>query len=59
MKVGISIDRSVKETEVLITAQEQTENVDALYAAMLPGKMMRPRAVREDEVISHGFVLFT
>lgn len=32
MKVGISIDRSVKEMEVLITAQEQSESVDALYA---------------------------
>lgn len=32
MKVVISIDRSVKEMEVLITAQEQSESVDALYA---------------------------
>lgn len=31
MKVGINIDRSAEEIEVLITAQEQTEAVDALY----------------------------
>ena len=31
MKVGIKIDRSVEEVEVLITAQEQSRTVDALY----------------------------
>ena len=31
MKVGIKIDPSVKETEVLITAGEQSETVGALY----------------------------
>lgn len=31
MKVGISIDRSVEEVEVLITAQEQSGTVNALY----------------------------
>lgn len=31
MKVGINIDRSVEEVEVLITAQEQNRTVDALY----------------------------
>ncbi len=31
MKVGINIDRSVEEVEVLITAQEQSRTVDALY----------------------------
>lgn len=31
MKVGINIDRSVEEVEVLITAQEQSRMVDALY----------------------------
>lgn len=31
MKVGINIDRSVEEVEVLITAQEQNKTVDALY----------------------------
>ena len=31
MKVGINIDRSIAEMEVLITAQEQSETVDALY----------------------------
>ena len=30
MKVGIKIDRSVEEVEVLITAQEQSRTVDAL-----------------------------
>lgn len=32
MKIGINIDRSVEEVEVLITAQEQSRTVDALYA---------------------------
>lgn len=31
MKVGINIDRSVEEVEVLITAQEQSRTVNALY----------------------------
>lgn len=31
MKVGIHIDRSVEEIEVLITAQERNRKVDALY----------------------------
>ena len=31
MKVGIKIDRSVEEVEVLITAQEQSRTVDSLY----------------------------
>lgn len=31
MRVGINIDRSVEEVEVLITAQEQNKTVDALY----------------------------
>ena len=31
MKVGINIDHSVKELEVLITAQEQSGAVNALY----------------------------
>ena len=31
MKVGINIDRSVEEIEVLITAQEQSRTVNALY----------------------------
>ncbi len=31
MKIGINIDHSVKETEVLITAQEQNRTVDSLY----------------------------
>lgn len=31
MKVGINIDRSVEEMEVLITAHEQTRTVNALY----------------------------
>ncbi len=31
MKVGINIDRSVEEVEVLITAKEQGRTVDALY----------------------------
>ncbi len=31
MKVGINIDHSVEEVEVLITAQEQSRTVNALY----------------------------
>lgn len=31
MKVGINIDRSIEELEVLITAQEQSRAVNALY----------------------------
>ena len=31
LKVGINIDRSVEEVEVLITAQEQSRTVNALY----------------------------
>lgn len=31
MKVGINIDRSVEEIEVLITAHEQSRTVNALY----------------------------
>lgn len=31
MKVGINIDRSIEELEVLITAQEQSRTVNALY----------------------------
>lgn len=31
MKVGINIDRSAEEVEVLITAKEQSRTVDALY----------------------------
>lgn len=46
MKVGIHIDRSVEEIEVLITAQERNRKVDALYVHPIMEHSWGQRVVR-------------
>ena len=52
MKVGINIDSSAEEIEVLITAQEQNRMVDALYEhiAQFDKKSLETLTVYKDDI---------